>query len=146
AKKVNLSTRLEAIVQNLPIKKGMRILEIGCGPGAAARAIANQIGDGYVLAIDRSEKAIAQAKKISQDEMALGCLGFRQAAIEDFELEPYEELFDLAFAVRVGALDGRHPETGKKALHRIGKLLKPGGKLFVDGGDPIKEVAIGDYQ
>ncbi|MER8437086.1 class I SAM-dependent methyltransferase [Mesorhizobium sp. M1312] len=34
----------------------MRVLEIGCGPGAAAREIARRIGDGHVLAIDRSAR------------------------------------------------------------------------------------------
>ncbi|MTI89705.1 MAG: SAM-dependent methyltransferase, partial [Balneolaceae bacterium] len=35
-----LSQRLSAIVEALPLKPGLRVLEIGCGPGAAARAVA----------------------------------------------------------------------------------------------------------
>jgi len=56
-----LSARLKEIVDALPLRAGLRVLEIGCGSGAAAREIARRIGDGHVLAIDRSPKAIAQA-------------------------------------------------------------------------------------
>ncbi|WP_292033477.1 bifunctional 2-polyprenyl-6-hydroxyphenol methylase/3-demethylubiquinol 3-O-methyltransferase UbiG [Mesorhizobium sp.] len=125
------------------MKPGLRVLEIGCGPGVAARAVARRIGHGFILAIDRSEKAIQLARAGSADEMALGCLDFRCVAIEDFALRSGEDLFDIAFAMRVGALDGRHPEAGRAALTRIKSALKPGGRLFIDGGDPLKEVELG---
>lgn len=140
-----LSPRLRAIVDALPLEPGMRVLEIGCGPGAAAREIAKRIGNGHILAIDRSEKAIRQAVKNSQDEMESGALSFHQIAIENFESEPEEELFDMAFAIRVGALDGRHPKTGIKAFPRIKKALKQGG-LFIDGGNPVREIDLGAYK
>lgn len=141
-----LSPRLAAIADALPLHEGIRVLEIGCGPGAAAREVAGRIGSGHILAIDRSEKAIEQAVKSSQKEIGSGRLSFRRAAIEDFELEPDEPLFDLAFAVRVGALDGRHPETGELAFPRIAKALTPDGKLFIDGGNPLKEISLKKYQ
>ena len=56
-----LSKRLTDIVQALPLKAGIRVLEIGCGPGAMARAISGKIGEGHILGIDRSDKAIQQA-------------------------------------------------------------------------------------
>ncbi len=99
-----LSPRLSAIVDALPLGPGMRVLEIGCGPGAAARAVARRIGDGYVLAIDRSGKALAQAAHASRDEILAGRIGLRQVAIEKFALEPGEAPYDIAVAVRVGAL------------------------------------------
>ncbi|MER9232151.1 class I SAM-dependent methyltransferase [Mesorhizobium sp. M0622] len=138
----DLSPRLLAIVDALPLRQGMRVLEIGCGPGAAAREIARRIGGGHVLAIDRSAKAIAQARAASQAEIAAGRLSLRQIAIEDFELEADEKRFDIAVAVRVGALDGRHPEAGKIALRRLGGVLAAQGRLFIDGGDPLREIAI----
>lgn len=137
-----LSPRLLAIVDALPLRAGMRVLEIGCGPGAAAREIARRIGDGHVLAIDRSAIAIEQAKALSRAEIAAGRLSLRCVAAEDFELDPDEPSFDLAFAVRVGALDGRHPEAGRLARRRIAAALAPHGRLFIDGGDPLREVAL----
>ncbi|ELR71968.1 methyltransferase type 12 [Fulvivirga imtechensis AK7] len=141
-----LSPRLEEIVNALPLYKSIRVLEIGCGPGVAAREIANRIGDGYILAIDRSAKAIQQAVKNSEAEIKSGCLSFRQVAIEDFELEAGEKPYDIAFAVRVGALDGRHPKVGALALPRIAKALTENGKLYIDGGDPLKELPFDDFR
>ncbi|NBP68601.1 MAG: class I SAM-dependent methyltransferase [Cytophagia bacterium] len=143
-----ISKRLADIVEALPIKKGMRILEIGCGPGVAARQIASRLrlDKGYVLAIDRSEKAIRQAIEGSQQEIASGRLAFRQGAIENFELINQEKPFDLAFAIRVGALDGRHPDLEKKALINITKALTKNGKLFIDGGNPLKEIPLEPYR
>lgn len=137
-----LSKRLNDIVRALPLKDGIRVLEIGCGPGAMAREISRHIDKGHILAIDRSPKAIQQAIAGSQQEIEKGILSFRQVAIENFELGPDEELFDIAIAVRVGALDGRHPEIEKQALTKIVNALTKKGKLFIDGGDPLKEVQL----
>ncbi|CDX16395.1 Methyltransferase type 12 [Mesorhizobium sp. ORS 3324] len=136
------SARISAFVEALPLKPGLRVLEIGCGPGVAARAVAKRVGNGFILAIDRSEKAIRLARAGSADEMAAGRLEFRQVAIEDFALHPGDAPFDIAFAMRVGALDGRHPGTGRAALARIKAALRPDGRLFIDGGDPLKEIEL----
>jgi cyclopropane fatty-acyl-phospholipid synthase-like methyltransferase len=138
----NLSSRLRSIVDALPLKPGTRVLEIGCGPGATAREIARRIGGGHVLAIDRSAKAIAQAKAASRDEIDAGRLSVRQVAIEDFQLERGERPYDIALAVRVGALDGRHPELEQKALQRIASALTPRGRFFIDGGNPLREIRV----
>ena len=120
----------------------MRIFEIGCGTGVAAKEIANRFDNIYILAIDRSPKAIEQAKKNCRAEIKNGKLKFVQAKIEEFELPETEGLFDIAFAVRVGALDGRHPEIEKEALKNITKALKKNGRLFIDGGDPLGEIKL----
>ena len=137
-----LSPRLAAIVDALPLRPGLRVLEIGCGPGAAARAVARRVGDGHVLAIDRSATAVRQATAAAADEIAAGRMRVRRVAVEDLALEPGERPYDVAFAVRVGALDGRHPEAGRRALQRIAAALAPGGRLFVDGGDPLREIPL----
>lgn len=134
----DISDRLLAIVDGLPLRPGMRVLEIGCGPGAMAREMARRIGDGKVVAIDRSARAIELARSGSAPEMAAGALEFRQSAAEDFTLEPGEAPFDIAVAVRVGALDGRHPQAGVKARAAIRRALGPEGKLFIDTRAPME--------
>jgi uncharacterized protein (TIGR00290 family) len=137
-----LSPRLAAIVDALPLRPGMRVMEVGCGPGAAARAVARRIEDGHVLAIDRSATAVRQTREGSFREIEAGRMQVRQVAVEDFVLEPGEAPYDLAFAVRVGALDGRHPQLEARAVRALTAALTPGGRLFVDGGDPLREVPL----
>lgn len=138
----HLSPRLAEIVNALPLRPDSRVLEIGCGPGAAARAVAARLTTGHILAIDRSATAIAQAEAAAAAEIAAGRLSVRQSAAEDFVLAPDEEPFDLVFAVRVGALDGRHPAAGHRALQRIALATTPEARLLIDGGDPLRELPI----
>jgi 16S rRNA A1518/A1519 N6-dimethyltransferase RsmA/KsgA/DIM1 with predicted DNA glycosylase/AP lyase activity len=137
-----LSPRLAAIVDALPLRPGMRVLEIGCGPGTMARAIAPRIGSGHVLGIDRSAKAILQAEAGSRTEIEAGILSFRQVAVEDFERAAGEAPYDIAVAIRVGALDGRHPKAGEIAKRKVAAALIPNGRLFIDGGDPLREIVL----
>lgn len=138
--RARVSDRIARAVAALPLRPGLRVLEIGCGPGVAARAVARIVGpSGFVLGIDRSATAIAQAIRGGAAGVGQGALVFRTVAAEDFVLDPGEVPFDLAFALRVGALDGRHPAAGALALPRIAAALVPGGRLFVDTGDPLTE-------
>lgn len=120
----------------------MRVLEIGCGPGVLARAVVPRICSGHVLGIDRSARAIALAVSGSRTELASGRLAFRCAAIETFELLEGERPYDLAVAVRVGALDGRHPDAGRLALEKLRVALTPKGRLLIDGGSPLQEIRL----
>ncbi len=137
-----ISKRLLEIVDALPLKEGIKVLEIGCGTGVAAIEIVNRFNNIYVLAIDRSLTAIKQAKANSQAEIFKGKLRFIHTKIETLELPGNENYFDIVFAIRVGALDGRHPEIEKESLKRIARVLKKNGKLFIDGGSPLREIKL----
>jgi trans-aconitate methyltransferase len=137
-----LSPRLAAIVDALPLRPESRVLEIGCGPGAAARAIASRLTIGHILAIDRSASAVAKARAAAADVISSGRMSVRHVAVEDLTLAAGEPQYDLVFAVRVGALDGRHPEAGERALRRIALASTRNARLFIDGGDPLRELAI----
>jgi trans-aconitate methyltransferase len=137
-----MSDRLAAIVAALPVRPDSRVLEIGCGPGVAARLVAARLTTGHILAVDRSAAAIAQAAAGSVAIIGTGRMSVRQVAAEDFVREPGEEPFDLVFAVRVGALDGRHPAAGRAVLARLAAATAPGARLFIDGGNPLTEIPI----
>jgi hypothetical protein len=63
-------------------------------------------------------------------------MSLRCVAVEELELLPGEQPFNLAFAVRVGVLDGRHPDRQSLACHRIAAALAPRGRIYVgDGAD-----------
>jgi precorrin-6B methylase 2 len=141
----DLSPRLAAIVEALPLEPDFRVVEIGCGTGAAARAVAARLTSGHILAIDRSAKAVAQTRSGSADEIASGRMSVRQSSAEEFALQEGEDPFDLAFAVRVGVFDGRHPEAGRQALERLRAALKPGASLYIDGGRPLRRVPLATF-
>ena len=89
-------------------------------PGAAAREVARRVGpSGHVLAVDRSAKAIDQLVASANDLIEAGVLSVRAVACEELVLDPHDRPYDLAFAVRVGAFDGRQPDAGAGALHRL---------------------------
>lgn len=137
-----LSPRLATIVDALPLKPGMRVLEIGGAPGAAAREVCQRIApDGHILVIDRSAKGIALTERNAAAEIEAGLLSTRHVAAEDFTLLPEETPFDLAFAIRVGAFDGRHPQAGRKARQRIRVALHPGANLYIDG-TPLRTIPL----
>lgn len=134
-----LSARLAAVLDALPLRPGMRVLELGCGPGALARAIAERVGpDGFVLGVDRSMMAVQAAERQSD----AGNLKFRVVNAEGFHLKAGEGPFDLVVAIRVGALDGRHPELEAAAMERLRAATVSGASLFIDRGDPLEEVAL----
>lgn len=138
-----LSTRLRRVVDALPLRPGMRILEIGGAPGAAAREVAARVGpQGHVLVLDRSAAGIRRTRANCRGEVESGRLSTMCAPVEDFELEPGTALFDLAFACRVGALDGRHPQLYAPALANIRQALIPTGRLYVDTGSPLTEISL----
>jgi predicted O-methyltransferase YrrM len=138
-----LSARLRRVVDALPLEPGMRVLEIGGAPGAAAREVAARVGPhGHVLVLDRSESGIRRTRTNCSAEVASGRLSTLCAPVEAFEFEPGTPLFDLAFACRVGALDGRHPHLYAAALAHIGKAVIPGGMLYVDTGSPLTPIRL----
>lgn len=138
-----LSPRLQAVVDALPLRPGMRVLEIGGAPGAAARAVAARVGpDGHVLVLDRSATGIRQIQASCDSEISAGTLSVLHAPVEDFTLPDGVAPFDLAFACRVGALDGRHPRLYEPALANLRRALTPGAVLYVDTGSPLTAITL----
>lgn len=139
----SLSDRLREIVDALPLREGMRVIEIGCGPGAAAREVAIRVGpSGHVLAVDRSQRAVDQVVRTCGELISAGRLIVKTSAAEDLVLDEGEQLYDVAFAVRVGAFDGRHPKRYEEAVRRVGAALVPEGRLFINGGDPLRKLML----
>lgn len=144
--KHKIAQRLLDIINALPLVEDSVILEVGCGTGVVARELSRRIAKGYVVAIDRSSKAINKAISISGKELEKGNLRYITAKIEDLDTGSLTMKFDLALAIRVGAFDGRHPELEMKALEKVATLLKPKGKFFIDGGKPVRELDLSKFR
>jgi SAM-dependent methyltransferase len=138
---VALSPRLQAVVDALPLRPGLRVVEVGGAPGAAAREVARRVAPGgFVLVVDRSPRGVEAVRRTARAEIEAGLLGVRIASAEDVALEPGEAAYDLAFACRVGVLDGRHPAGHERAVTSLRAMLVPGGPILVDTGDPLRRL------
>jgi SAM-dependent methyltransferase len=130
--------RIRWAVQVLDPAPGDRLLEIGCGPGVAVAAICQRLGDGRVVAIDRSATAIARATRRNADCIASGRAVLRTVALEDLAATGLPEAgpgFDKVFAMNVNLFWVRDPA---RELALIRALLRPGGtlSLFYGYGTP----------
>lgn len=140
----SVSPRLRAVVDALPLHAGMRVLEIGGAPGAAARLVAQRVGpQGHVLVVDRSARGVELTRRACAEQIADGRVGVLRAAVEELELPDGTAPFEIALACRVGVLDGRHPAGYERARDRLRAALVPGGRLYVDTGDPLEIVELG---
>lgn len=96
-----MSARLSAVVEELAVRPGDRVLEIGCGHGVAATLVCERLVDGRLTAVDRSSTMIEAAARRNAEHVATGRAEFLVADLEALDLG--ERRFDLVFAVRVRA-------------------------------------------
>jgi ubiquinone/menaquinone biosynthesis C-methylase UbiE len=114
------------LIDRIGLKEGMRVLDIGCGPGRLTIPLAKHVGaNGEVVALDIQERMLQKLlKRIKNNNLTnvrfiLGGAG--QGKIQE------ENSFDRAILVTVL---GEIPDK-KSALKEIFKMLKPGGILSV---------------
>ena len=104
------------------LKKGLRVLDVGCGTGAISKGIAEHVGsEGYVTGIDNTEAFIVSGSETYKD---VGNLELIHADL--FQFNPKEK-FDLVVAARVL----QWLSNPKEALKKLGSFLKPGGQVSI---------------
>lgn len=116
------------ILDRLDMQPGMRVLDVGSGPGRLSIPAAQRVGPaGEVVALDIQA---AMLHKLQQRAAARGISNIRtvHSPIEAGVLEP--ESFDRALLV---AVLGEVPDR-EAALREIFAALKPGGILAVTEG------------
>jgi ubiquinone/menaquinone biosynthesis C-methylase UbiE len=119
------TNRADVIVRNLDLQPGMKVLDIGCGPGRLTIPIAQQIGpQGEVVAVDIQAGMLRRAQEKAQAAQ-LANIRFLQAAAGEGKLERSQ--YDRALLVTVL---GEIQDLGR-ALEEVYGALKPGGILSV---------------
>lgn len=119
------SNNAQSIIQNLDVQPGMKVLDLGCGPGRVTIPLAQAVGpDGEVTAVDIQPAMLHRAESKAQ-AAHLNNIRFLQAGAGEGKLP--HDVFDRAVLVTVL---GEIPDR-EAALNEIYAALKPGGILSV---------------
>jgi SAM-dependent methyltransferase len=115
---------VDFLVDALGLEAGMRVLDVGCGPGRHSLALARRGFD--VLGVDRSPEFVALAcEAAATDGLAVE---FEELDVRELE---YVSEFDATVCLCQGGfgLLGGRDETA--VFGRIARTLRPGGRLAV---------------
>lgn len=111
------------------IADGMRVLDIGCGPGTITAAIAETVGpNGEVLGVDVHEGQIEEARRLPRVR-ALRQLSFEAGSI--YRLLVEDRSFDMVFSH--GLFE--HLARPDEALVELKRVVKPGGLVAISSSD-----------
>jgi SAM-dependent methyltransferase len=116
--------RIKWAVKMLNVQAADEILEIGCGHGFALRPICQQLVNGRIAAIDRSQKMVDVARKSNVEHIEAGKAEVLHADFLEFDTPArFDKVF--LFNLNVFWMDP------KDELSRVNTLLKPGGKFYL---------------
>lgn len=115
---------LHLVVQSSGVKKGERVLDIGCGTGLLSLKFL-QKKDCLVTGIDSSKEMMA----IFQDKISRLALDKRVRCrlMDAVSLEFQDNTFDVA----VSSVVLHHLQEKLKPLQKIYRILKPGGRFII---------------
>lgn len=128
----SVKNQYEIIIKNGSIKKGMKILDAGCGVGGGAMYIAKKTG-AHVYGVSISDIQINKAKKLAKVN--------RVEEMTSFEVMDYTKMrfSDNYFDVIYGIESVCHALPKTSFLDEAYRVLKPGGKLILSDGYLIRK-------
>jgi SAM-dependent methyltransferase len=108
-----------ALANEVGLREGMRVLDVGCGPGGMTSELTRRVGGENVAAIDPAEQFVAACQERNPGA------DVRQGIGEKLPWE--DETFDAALSCLVIAFM-RDADAGLQEMRRV---TKPGGRLGV---------------
>jgi ubiquinone/menaquinone biosynthesis C-methylase UbiE len=115
----------EAAAFLLPeLKPGMRLLDVGCGPGSITRGLAERLAPGEVIGLDLSADTLAAARR---DAVARGIKNLRYEEGSVYALPFPDASFDAVFAHQVL----QHLREPGSAIREMLRVSRPGGLIGV---------------
>ncbi|WP_137988947.1 SAM-dependent methyltransferase [Streptomyces vilmorinianum] len=115
--------KLDLVARKLNLKKGDRLLDVGCGWGSMAIHAARAYG-AQVVGITLSREQAAFARKRIAEEGLTDRIEIRVQDYRDVKDGPYDAISSIGMAEHVGAVRYR------EYADTLYALLKPGGRLL----------------
>jgi SAM-dependent methyltransferase len=106
------------------LHSGMRVLDVGCGPGSITRGLAEIVGPGEAVGLDASADVLAVARS---EAATRGVANLRFEQGDAYELPFADDTFDVVFAHQVL----QHLREPAAALREMLRVVKPGGLVAV---------------
>lgn len=127
---------LKLINTYVPIQQGLRVLDLGCGPGFLSILLANQ--GCQVIGIDYSDQMLEEAKcNAKENEVSIN---FQKMDVQKLLFE--DESFDFVITRNVTW----NLEKPKQAYQEIYRVLKKQGRLLNIDGNHYYHYQDHDYQ
>lgn len=115
------------VIDQLGLRDGMRVLEIGCGPGAdAARVLPLLRKAGSYVGIDASSVMVRQALARNREAVRQGRASFVLRDISN-GLDSATQAFDVAFSINCAQF---WPNL-TAGLAELGRVVREGGRIVV---------------
>lgn len=121
-----IPTRIRWAVDFMDVQPSDSVLEIGCGPGAAAELICARLDGGKLFAIDRSESGVDRTKRRNAEHLESGRLTVRQIDLATLRV-PVKRLHRV-FAFNVNLFWVRECADEVALLH---ERVLPGGAVYL---------------
>lgn len=121
-----IPARIRWAVDLMDVKPSDHVLEIGCGPGAAAELICSRLETGKLFAIDRSESGVDRTKRRCARFVDAGRLTVRQIDLATLRV-PVKRL-NKVFAFNVNLFWVRDCADEVALLH---ERVVPGGAVYL---------------
>jgi ubiquinone/menaquinone biosynthesis C-methylase UbiE len=112
-------------VADLGLKRGDRVLEVGCGLGALASTVVNEAEDVIYAGLDSSLTMITAARERNADLILAGSADFHLAQAEEMPLG--DELFTKVFSIGVI----HFWDDPVRALTEVRRVMCPGASMVM---------------
>ena len=127
------ATQLDWLWARLSLESGRRLLDLTCGPGLYAVALAER--GLHVTGVDFSPASIAYARRLAGERGMSGRCEFIEADVRQFAPEP--QTYDAALFL-YGQLAVFPRDEAAALLAKTVAALRPGGRLCVELLDPAR--------
>ncbi len=107
-----------------PPASGIRVVELGCGPGLYSRKLAQRFPNISVTGVDRSDNQLRWARHRAASRNVANCAFER---VNVLRLPFSDASFDVLIASRIFTV---LPEQ-ERAIAEMFRVLKPGGRCFI---------------